>query len=200
MPPIASGFKVHADLGDLRRKMDQLGVRIATNVVRRGLLAGAGLMRDDARRRVSVRRGALKKAIIAETDRKGSTRERIVANVKIAPRAFTVTAKGRLKAVSKKVQKERKRRSIKGEIYPRNYAHLVEYGTRPHHVGKGSKLSKGKASGLLHPGARPRPYMRPAYDAKSAEARQLVERVVKAEFVKELAKFAVRSSGKGAAA
>ncbi len=189
MPAIASGFQVRVDLRDLRRKMEALGVRVATNVVRRGLLAGAGLIRDDARLRVPTRTGALKKAIIAETDRKGSTRERLVANVKIAPKSFSVTPKGKAKAVSAKVQKARGKRTVRGEIYPRAYAHLVEYGTRAHHVGKGSKLSKGKGSGRVHPGTAPRPFLRPAYDSKSGEALKTVERVIRAELQKELVKL-----------
>ncbi len=39
------------------------------------------------------------------------------------------------------------------------HAHLVEFGTEPHRVGKG-----------LHPGAAPRPFLRPAFDNKKEEA------------------------------
>ena len=45
-------------------------------------------------------------------------------------------------------------------VNPTNYAHLVEYGTSQHFLGK-----KGsKETGLLHPGARARPFLRPAFD------------------------------------
>ncbi len=198
MPSIANGFTVHVDLRDLRRKMELLGVRISTNVIRRGLLAGAGIIRDDARSRVPVRTGALKKAIIAETDRQGSTRDRLIANVKIAPKSF-ITTKGRAKAVSRKVQKERGKRTVRGEIYPRAYAHLVEFGTNPHHVGKGSKRSKGVGSGLMHPGTAPQPFLRPAYDTKGMAAKTEIERVVRVELEKELVKLA-QSSVRGATA
>jgi HK97 gp10 family phage protein len=52
------------------------------------------------------------------------------------------------------------------------HAHLVEFGTAPHRVGKGSDSRKlfGKKRGRLHPGAKPQPFMRPAFDNKAAEA------------------------------
>lgn len=51
---------------------------------------------------------------------------------------------------------------------PAFYAHLVEKGTRPHSLGKGAKLARrGKAAanvvGKQHPGARPQPFLGPAY-------------------------------------
>jgi len=189
MPAIANGFQVSVDLRDLRLKMELLGVRVSTNVVRRGLLAGAGVIRDEARLRAPKRTGALKKSIIAETDRKGSSRERLIANVKIAPRSFAVSPKGRAKAVSAKVQKARGKRTVRGELYPRAYAHLVEFGTRPHQVGKGSRLSKGRSSGGSHPGTAPQPFLRPAYDVKNGEAKAVIERVIRAELQRELMKL-----------
>jgi HK97 gp10 family phage protein len=53
------------------------------------------------------------------------------------------------------------------------YAHFVEYGTAAHPIGSGDLTNetllgrKGavrKAQGANHPGARPQPFLRPAYD------------------------------------
>lgn len=74
----------------------------------------------------------------------------------------------------------------------RRYAHLVEFGASPHTVGKGSALKKkGKKAaaqfGILHPGHAPRPFMRPAWDTKQAEAAKQVETVARRELAKEIA-------------
>lgn len=45
---------------------------------------------------------------------------------------------------------------IKGRI-PSSYSHLVEFGTAPH-------WQPNRFGGIMHPGARPKPYMRPAYE------------------------------------
>lgn len=54
---------------------------------------------------------------------------------------------------------------------PLYYAHLVEKGTRPHSLGKGSRLrgKKARQSGAMHPGARPRPFLGPAWRAGRAK-------------------------------
>jgi HK97 gp10 family phage protein len=55
------------------------------------------------------------------------------------------------------------RRSKVGKEITRNpvkYLHLVEGGTKPHSLAKGSRLGIGKQ----HPGARPNPFMRRAND------------------------------------
>lgn len=190
MPAIADNFALKLDLTDVRRKMELLGVRISSNALRRALLAGAAIIRDDARRRVRKRTGALERSIIAETDRKGSSREQLVANVKIASKAFTVNKRGKAKAVSSKVQKARGKAKARGELYPRAYAHLVEFGTRPHRTGKGSSLGDRKQRGRSHPGARPQPFMRPAFDTKGEEAKKLIEKGIRQQLEVEVSKMA----------
>lgn len=52
---------------------------------------------------------------------------------------------------------------------PQNIAHMVEYGTKPHYVGKGSRTRGKKSknlSGKRHPGAEPYPFLRPALDMR----------------------------------
>ena len=58
MPAVVRGRTLSIDLTDLKRKMSELGSRMANNVVRRGILAGMGVVRTDARSRaVAPRRG-----------------------------------------------------------------------------------------------------------------------------------------------
>lgn len=187
MPAIADGVRMTVDVSDLLRKLAQLGVKVKANTVRRGLYAGAAILRDEARRHVPIRTGALKKSIIAETDRHGSTREKLVVKVKIAPNAFKITPKGRLKKVSRKSQKARGKNYVRGEVYPRNYAHLVEFGTQPHTVGRGSKVEKSQY-GLQHPGAKKHPFMRPALDIAGTDARRAAEKAIVQDVMKQVPK------------
>lgn len=84
--------------------------------------------------------------------------------------------------------KRRAGRTVKGEIkVPSKYAHLVEFGTAPHPIGKGSITSEAlikngrgfKSVGGIHPGARPKPFMRPAYDASRSAMLNQIETVLK---------------------
>lgn len=56
------------------------------------------------------------------------------------------------------------------KIWPIKYAHLVELGTKPHKIISGGFVMGGKwiPPGVVmdHPGAVPKPFMRPAYDNK----------------------------------
>jgi HK97 gp10 family phage protein len=51
---------------------------------------------------------------------------------------------------------------------PANYAHLVEYGTGPHVIPAtpgGHRIANQIVAGAIHhPGAQPKPFMRPAFD------------------------------------
>ncbi len=69
--------------------------------------------------------------------------------------------------------KRRAGRTIKGlERIPTKYAHLVEYGAAPHTIGRGDITSdillqagrSYKSIGKPHPGGRPKPFLRPAWD------------------------------------
>jgi HK97 gp10 family phage protein len=49
-------------------------------------------------------------------------------------------------------------------------ARFIEFGTKPHKI-KGPVTLNGKVySGVAHPGARPRPFMRPAFDGQTKAA------------------------------
>lgn len=78
---------------------------------------------------------------------------------------------------------------------PHKYAHLVEFGTRPHALGKGSRhpanVRRGEKPiqhGRMHPGARPKPFMRPAWDHGRQQAQQTIARVVMEGIQQELAR------------
>lgn len=173
-------------LADVKAKFELLGQRLATNVCRRGLVAGAGVIRDDARPRIPKRTGNLKKNLIAES--RGIFKDG--SGKPVEHRAVVIV-----------------RRKFKGKGYPpRTYAHFVEYGTAPHSLGKGSirKVFKGSKKtvrqvGKLHPGAKAKPFLRPAFDAKKFEAVRVIERKIREELDKEIKKIAAGGRGKRAA-
>jgi len=179
-------------LDEVRGKLKLLTARLATAVVRRGLRAGAVVIQNEARRKARRRSGALAKAIVAETRGTlklgGQVREhRAVVTVKKDAFRYVKNKTGKVKLKKQKYAKGAKPYQ-RGDIYPRNYAHLVEFGTRPHAVGRGSKLG-GTQHGLMHPGAKPYPYMRPAFDSKKGEAQRVAIATIAAEIAKEIAKM-----------
>lgn len=68
----------------------------------------------------------------------------------------------------------------KNDVY---YAHMVEYGTKRHKIGKiGRKLfieGKWVRAPVDHPGSRPRPFMRPAADSTAQTATVAVGNKIK---------------------
>jgi len=127
-------------LDELLKFMDQLTPKIEANVARGALRAGMNVVKPIARSNIHNVSGELSRGLKVGTRRRGSL---VTSNLK---------ATG-------------KHRSI---------AHLVEFGTRAHNIA-------AKAKGWLsfmnifrkeihHPGARPRPFLRPALDAMQTPA------------------------------
>lgn len=192
MPAIADGPNL-TGFKELSEKLQRLADQVSKKAQRRALAAGAVVVREDARRRVSVRSGSLRKSIVSGTRQTASTKE-VYGYVTIAAKAFRINKKGKAKVVSAKVQKARNAKYVRGEIYPRNYAHLVEFGTSPHSVRSGATnsgvagfLSRWGAEldGRLHPGARQKPFMRPAVDSNGEQISAAIEKVLRAAIEKE---------------
>ena len=209
MPAVIRGRALSIDLTDLKAKMRQLGERMANNVVRRGILAGMGVIRTDARARaVAPRRG--KRAAKGKTA--GKTKGTSLRSERPSggwPKGTWSTGRLKKSIVSETTNvrgADGKNAQVAGRVFvskskkdrgrnPRRYAHLVEFGVAPHAVGKGSKLkkrgrTKANQRGIMHPGHAPRPFMRPAWDTKQGEAAKKIETVVRAELDKEIAKLA----------
>lgn len=85
----------------------------------------------------------------------------------------------------------------RGRIDPALYGHLVEWGTRPHAVGKGSKIAREsrarfawrntglKQSGRRHPGARPSRFLTRAFDAHKNQVGDVLARKIAEAIRKE---------------
>lgn len=99
--------KVVVGFKDVRGRLLGLPPRVATNVVRRAVYAGAVLIRDKARGNAPVDTGALRASIVARANK--SPKGEITASVGVARKTY---AKGKRKGKS-----------------PRRYAHLAEFGS-----------------------------------------------------------------------
>lgn len=120
--------------------LQQLAPKLEQNILRSALRAGANVLKAEARANVPVKLGELRKSIRVSAKAKGGT---VTASVKA----------GNKKAF---------------------YWRWVEYGTAAHAIkgGNGGALDIGGTivRSVMHPGAQPKPFMRPALDNKSTEA------------------------------
>lgn len=144
-----------AALDDLLRT---LPVKVETNIMRSALRAGARVYLDQVKQELSAisKTGALL-ASARITTRKGRD-GKISASVKVGNRqAF--------------------------------YAQMVEFGTRPHVIkakpGSAMNVNGSEVKTVNHPGIRPRPFMRPAAEAKFTEAVAAVQAQVRKRLTKE---------------
>lgn len=133
-------------LRELDDALKALPDKIQRNILRAALRAGSKEIAEEAKRLVPVRSGRLRDTIRVTS--------RLVNGVPTAK----VVAGGRAKGKSKGAW----------------YAHLVEFGTAAHVIrarGAAPLAFNGiKAREVNHPGAKKKPFMRPAADTKSRAA------------------------------
>lgn len=136
-------------LAELNRVLNQLPVKVERKLLRGGLRAAAKVIEAEAKRRVPVRTGLLRDSIRVSTGAKRGGK--VYAHIKAGGRK-------------------------KGQAF---YAHMVEFGTARHVILAGGGTKAGKALAIAgrilgakvdHPGARPRPFMRPALDTQAQKS------------------------------
>ena len=130
-------------LAELQKFLDQLPAKMEANVLRGSLRSGAKVIANAAKSNVTSVSGELAKSIRVSTRTKKSD-GKVSASVKTGSRAAF-------------------------------YAHMIEFGTRPHVIkAKDKKVLRieGRFAGkeVKHPGAKPKPFMRPALDTQSGAA------------------------------
>lgn len=126
------------------KKLDELlktlPLKVEKNVMGSALRAGAAVYRKEVRERVPVQLGPLKKSV----------------------RISSKTVKGVVSS------------SVKAGNRKAWYALLVEFGTKPHKIkpkaAKALEIGGQVVKEVEHPGAQPKPYMRPGADAAHAAA------------------------------
>lgn len=147
-------------LAELHKALQELPAKIERNVLRGGLRAGAKVIETAARERVPVKQGLL--------------RDSIGVSMRVSSKTGTVRAT--IKAGSKKAW----------------YAHLVEFGTARHWIKPKNRKSlflAGLAKEVVdHPGARQRPFMRPAFDGSARAAIVAMADYIRARLPRELRK------------
>jgi HK97 gp10 family phage protein len=157
-------------------------------VTQRAVKAGAKIVQRAAKAAAPKRKGsgALKQSvgIKAAKGRRGKT----LAYAVVGPR--------------KKVRKTVRVGGRTVTAVPAFYAHLVEKGTRPHSLTKGAKLARrgraaaGQGRVPQHPGARPNPFLGPAFTRNRGPVAAEVKRVMAAEVEKEVKKAAAKLARK----
>lgn len=146
-------FEVHG-LQELEQALQELPLRIEKNLLRRALRQGGNVFLNEARARVPVQTGKLKRSIRVRTDnvKNGGVR------VQVSARAW--------------------------------YAHMIEFGTKAHQIkarGKGVLAFDGRfVKSAQHPGAKAKPFMRPAFDGKQREAVEAFRAAASEELIKEV--------------
>jgi len=142
---------------ELAKALNELPEKIERNIVRSALRKAAKVIEQEAKQNVPVRSGKLRDSI------------RVSVRIKDGRPLATVTAGGR----------------EKGQAF---YAQFVELGTAAHAIqakpGHALAIGGGTVVRVEHPGARPRPYMRPALDASAAAAVQAFGEQVKRRLTK----------------
>lgn len=74
---------------------------------------------------------------------------------------------------------------------PRLYAHLVEFGAAPHLLSS-SIGPTGEKIDVVHPGAPPKPFLRPAWDESIPEINRVMETGIRQGVAKEIARAVKR--------
>jgi len=162
-------------LAALQKFLDELPVKIEKNILRSALRKGAVVIMAEAKQRCPVGLPT-NEAAKKYGGYPGALRDSI--------RVGTNYRAGRVTASVKAGGKTKKQ----GDAY---YAHMVEFGTRAHVIKtvtrKGSLVIGGRFVGrsVQHPGARPRPFMRPSLDGKAQEAVIAVGEQMKVRLTKE---------------
>lgn len=146
-------------LSELERFLDDLPAKLQSNVMRGALRAGAKQILEAAMARVPLGPPSSENASVYG-GHYGALRAslRVSTKVKDGKVTASVIAGGKSKKSG-------------ASVY---YAHFVEYGTRPHTITAANRkaLSLGGLffQSVEHPGARPRPFMRPALDTQAQAA------------------------------
>lgn len=161
-----------SSLKGILQNMEHIDRYIKRVALGQALDAGGEMILDVARQKVKKASGHLSRSL--------GMRKKIVLQTRaqysyavIGPirRSYTAAIK-RLH-----MNRSQRRNSTPNEVVnsATQYSHFVEYGTSPHPIGSGDvtnydlSMRNGKkyqAKGAWHPGAKPQPFLRPAYDEK----------------------------------
>ena len=178
-------------LEDLKLRLNSLPIALRNRIVRKAVTKGARIILKSAQSKVVERTGQLRKSlgVKVKTYRAAPFAG---ANTKNAA-GTTVAIIGARKGFDIEVNGKK--------VNPTRYAHLVEFGTRPHALGEFSKLAAkvgvvgGYQHGRMHKGAEAKPFLRPAYDESKAAAMRAIVNGIKEGLFRHVAQFRNRRLG-----
>lgn len=171
-------------LNDLHQFMQTLTAKLEANVMRAALREGAAVVAQEVKARVPVNTGRLRDSVrVTGGSRRGKVFVTVKAGGQDTRKRVVTTAGGKVRV----------------KYDNAFYAQWVEYGTAAHRIGvkyakalflrPNKRASSGFAKRLMragelvegvnHPGARPRPFMRPAIDASHERAVQATAAAVR---------------------
>ena len=140
------GVTVQLDPRDLLKQLQRLDKITKAKIARKVLRSSSRPILNDAKMRVPVDTGTLKRSL------------RIRTKVNVRGASATVGSST-------------------------TYAHLVELGTKPHSMTRRNRGGTFKHR-RNHPGAQPKPFLRPAFDSKQQEAVTKAREILAAEIRK----------------
>jgi HK97 gp10 family phage protein len=168
--------------------LQTLSVKVEKNILRSALRQGANVIRAAAKANVPVQSGLLRDSIRVSVR---SSRGRVTASVKAG------------KGKGGKTVEMLPSGKAKITYHDPYYARFVEFGTRPHYVksektkammlvpnrvassGFAKRLVITSETGKMHPGATPKPFMRPALDTSATSAIEAITAQIRARLTKE---------------
>lgn len=125
---------------ELAQFLATLPAKVEKNIMRSALRAGAAVFREEVKATMPVDTGTLRRTVKVSVK---ARRGQVLASMKVGGKNAW-------------------------------YAHLVEYGTRPHKItparAKALRIAGYTVADVDHPGSRPHPFIRPAFDSKSSAA------------------------------
>ena len=161
------GWKIRGNLTGVQSMVDNLywlNLTMRSRTLKRAVTVGSGIVKTAAKQNLKAQNSIETKQLTRSLGIKVKVYKSANVVAVIGPRKGFKIVAIRPSSWSKKPQ----------PIDPVKYAHLVEGGTRPHALGKGSKLPRydknGKLiragtyqTGIRHPGARRKPFLEPAF-------------------------------------
>lgn len=160
---------------ELAKLLQTLPVKLEKNIMRAALAAGARVIAQEAKANAPVG-----KPSNVAAEKYGAYPGALRDSVRVTSR---FTRDGKATASVKAGGKAKKGAKV-------FYAHMVEFGTGQHLIRPrakkalqmGGQIVRGE---VMHPGVRPRPFMRPAADGKLAEATAAVTNYIRARLKTE---------------
>ena len=114
------------------------------------------------------------------------SRARIYDAVSNATKATGKSARSRIRnktgTLKKRIRTRMDRNLAIGYVETKApHSHLIEYGTQRHSLGKGIKRINGEpvTGDVIHPGSKPFPFMRPAYDQEAPKLIKDVKEILR---------------------